>query len=145
MYTFCCYSWLVGWGGEDDEMFSRITRLGLVPEAPTEGSIEDMEDMNLQQKLAVLKQHKLWQCMNRYELKDEHEISWSSNGLKDLSYELLKRTELDRFCSKVTVDVKLNGHWSDCMCGVDDKQMMPNNNYSSVASNSKKRSLPSSS
>ena len=113
-------------------MFSRITRLGLVPEAPAEGSIEDM-------------QHKLWQCMNRYELKDEHETSWRSNGLIDLSYELLKRTELDRFCSKVTVDVKLNGHWSDCMCGVDDKQMMPNNKYSSVASNSKKRSLPSSS
>ena len=140
MYTFCYLSWLVGWGGEDDEMYSRITRLGLVPESPAEGSIVDMEDMNLQQKLAVLKQHQLWKCMNRYELKYEHEATWRSNGLMDLSYEVLQRTELDRFCSKVTVDVQLNSHWSDGKCGVDDEQMMSNN-----ASNKKKRSLPFSS
>lgn len=144
MYTFCYHSWLVGWGGEDDEMYSRITRLGLVPESPAEGSIVDMEDMNLQQKLAVLKQHQLWKCMNRYELKDEHEATWRSNGLMDLSYELLQRTELDRFCSKVTVDVQLNSHWSDNKCGIDDEQMM-SNNHSSGASNKKKRSLPFSS
>jgi hypothetical protein len=144
MYTFCYLSWLVGWGGEDDEMYSRITRLGLVPESPAEGSIVDMEDMNLQQKLAVLKQHQLWKCMNRYELKDEHEATWRSNGLMDLSYEVLQRTELDRFCCKVTVDVQLNSHWSDSKCGIDDEQMM-SNNHSSGASNKKKRSLPFSS
>ena len=144
MYTFYYLSWLVGWGGEDDEMYSRITRLGLVPESPAEGSIVDMEDMNLQQKLAVLKQHQLWKCMNRYELKDEHEATWRSNGLMDLSYELLQRTELDRFCSKVTVDVQLNSHWSDSKCGIDDEQMM-SNNHSSGTSNKKKRSLPFSS
>ncbi len=125
-------------------MYSRITRLGLVPESPAEGSIVDMEDMNLQQKLAVLKQHQLWKCMNRYELKDEHEATWRSNGLMDLSYEMLQRTELDRFCSKVTVDVQLNSHWSDNKCGIDDEQMMANN-HSSGASNKKKRSLPFSS
>lgn len=124
-------------------MFSRITRLGLVPEAPGEGSIEDMEEMNLQQKLAVLKQHKLWKCMNRYELKSEHEITWKRNGLMDLSYEVLQRTELDRFCSKVTVDVQLNGHWSDGMCGVDDEQMMMPSNQST--SNNRKRPLQHSS
>jgi len=109
----------------------------MVPESPGEGSIVDMEEMNLQQKLAVLKQHKVWKCMNRYELKNEHETTWQSNGLSNLSYKVLLRTELDRFCSKVTVDVQLNGHWSDDRCGIDDEQMS-SNQYSS-SSNSKKR------
>jgi len=40
-----------GWGGEDDELMKRVQQCGFTPTAPSSGSITDMEEMNLQDKL----------------------------------------------------------------------------------------------
>lgn len=52
--------------------------------------ILDMEHMNLQQKLAFLKMHSKWKCMNKRELLAEHETTWQTNGLSDLTYQTLQ-------------------------------------------------------
>ena len=46
----------------------------------------------------------------------EHEATWKTNGLSDLTYSLLSKEYLDKDkkSTKITVDVKLNGsHWSN--------------------------------
>lgn len=84
-----------------------------------------MEDMNLDAKLAYLRTNKLLKCMNKHELLQEHEKTWRTNGLKDLSYEVLGRESLhpSGCASKVTVDVQLNKHWTDSRCGISDTQL----------------------
>ena len=63
--------------------------------------------------------------MVKWEALDEHEATWHKNGLADLSYDVLKKTNLDRKndpgkMTKLTVDVKLNGnHWLNDKSGVD--------------------------
>jgi hypothetical protein len=97
----------------------------LKPIAPTSGSLTDMENMNLDSKLAYLRTNKLLKCMNKHELLQEHEATWRQNGLKDLRYTELSREDLDPSgcASKITVDVQLNGHWTDSRCGLDDTQL----------------------
>lgn len=93
--------------------------------APTEGSLTDMEDMNLDKKLAFLRTNKILKCMNKHEVLAEHDATWRSNGLHDLKYTEVARKALDPAgkCIKVTVDVMLNGHWTDDRCGIDDTQL----------------------
>jgi hypothetical protein len=54
---------------------------------PTSGKITDMEDMNLKNKLDFLREHKVWKCMNKTEVLEEHSSSWMQNGLNSLKYE----------------------------------------------------------
>mmetsp|Transcript_12238 Transcript_12238/g.25933 ORF Transcript_12238/g.25933 Transcript_12238/m.25933 type:complete len:413 (+) Transcript_12238:72-1310(+) len=107
-----------GWGGEDDEMQKRCERLGIRWQHPPSnaGSITDLEDMNLQEKLNFLRSNKEWKCMVKWEALEEHEATWRTNGLADLRYKVLKTeilgneedVELAK-AKKVTVDVMLNG------------------------------------
>ena len=46
-----------------------------------------MEDMNLENKLKFLRNHKIWKCMNKTEVLEEHSSSWKKNGLSSLKYE----------------------------------------------------------
>lgn len=115
-----------GWGGEDDEMQKRLETLNIQWDAPSEGSIVDLENMSLSTKLGFLKQNKEWKCMVKWEALEEHEQTWEQNGLNNLSYDILKISRLgkdDDGMSKammLTVDVKLNGnHWGNEKCGVD--------------------------
>jgi hypothetical protein len=111
-----------GWGGEDDEMQKRLEKLGIRWEWPHRGTLVDLEDMSLQEKLDFLRINKEWKCMVKWEALDEHESTWKSNGLADLKYSVLETKELDdtKKASKITVDVKLNGsHWSNAKSGVD--------------------------
>lgn len=124
-----------GWGGEDDEMQKRCERLGIKWDSPRSGTIIDLEDMSLSEKLNMLREHKEWKCMVKWEALEEHESTWRTNGLADLSYSILKKEDLDEGKSitggsilgdhrsratKVTVDVKLNGnHWTNEKCGAD--------------------------
>ncbi len=86
------------------------------------GDIKDLEEMNITRKIHVLRSHEEWKCMNKNEVLDEHALTWRSNGLSNLQYELLS-IEMKNECTDVyTVDVRLNGHWTDTVCGVDDKQ-----------------------
>lgn len=74
-----------GWGGEDDEMMRRCkTVFGqrFKMDAPTHGTITDLEHMNLTEKVAFLKAHPQWKCNIRWELRDEHLTTWQTNGLR---------------------------------------------------------------
>jgi hypothetical protein len=113
-----------GWGGEDDELQLRCQNIGLKWEYPRNGgTLVDLEEMDLQQKLGFLRKHKEWKCMVKWEALEEHEATWKKNGLADLTYSVLETTSLDTKtskASKITVDVKLNGdHWANEKCSVD--------------------------
>lgn len=111
-----------GWGGEDDEMQRRLERLGIQFEFPDKGTLTDLENMTLHEKLDFLRSNKEWKCMVKWEAADEHEKTWKTNGMHDLKYNILTNKFLDdtKKASKITVDVKLNGdHWSNAKCGVD--------------------------
>ena len=114
-----------GWGGEDDELQLRCQNIGLSWDWPRNGgTLIDLEEMDLQQKLGFLREHKEWKCMVKWEALDEHKTTWKKNGLADLNYKVLETASLDKSkkATKVTVDVKLNGdHWSNQKCGVDFK------------------------
>ena len=114
-----------GWGGEDDEMQKRCEKLGIRWQWPKNGgTLVDLEEMTIQEKLQFLRENKEWKCMAKTEALDEHETTWKINGLADLRYEKLKTEYLDKDkrSSKITVDVKLNGnHWSNEKSGIDYK------------------------
>ncbi len=95
-----------GWGGEDDELQKRISDFGFVPVAPKSGKIEDLEEMNLPQKLDVLKQHCDWKCKLKWELLNLHETTWKTNGLTNLSYNVRGDTESEGgLTRRITVDI----------------------------------------
>lgn len=136
-----------GWGGEDDEMQKRCEKLGICWDSPRKGTIQDLEGMDLKEKLTFLKNNRNWKCMVKWEALKEHDATWRTNGLADLKYSILKVESLDdaaaanckvndgkdtrhetRFecqgkrgrATKITVDVKLNGnHWSNEKSGMD--------------------------
>jgi len=113
-----------GWGGEDDEMQKRLERLGIQFDSPNKGTLVDLEEMTLQEKLDFLRANREWKCMVKWEALEEHEKTWKINGLADLKYATLKTQFLDdeKKASKITVDIKLNGnHWSNEKAGIDYK------------------------
>ena len=78
--------------------------------------------MNIEEKMAFLRKNRDWKCMVKWELLEEHEKTWKTNGLADLRYSVLKTEPLDdkNKSSKITVDVKLNGnHWGNDKAGID--------------------------
>jgi hypothetical protein len=111
-----------GWGGEDDELQKRLERNGIQFVAPNVGSLMDLEEMNLTEKLSFLRENKSWKCMVKWEALDEHETTWKTNGLMDLKYKLLSNKFMDntKKASLITTDVLLNGnHWANQKCSLD--------------------------
>jgi hypothetical protein len=103
-------------------MQRRLERLGIQFMAPDRGTLRDLEEMTISEKMDFLRQHQEWKCMVKWELKDEHESTWKTNGLSDLKYSVLSQVPLDdgKKATKVTVDVKLNGnHWTNEKAGID--------------------------
>jgi hypothetical protein len=103
-------------------MQNRLERLGITFISPDKGSLRDLEDMDINQKMAFLKQNRDWKCMVKWELLKEHEKTWKTNGLSDLRYAVLKQSPLDEKnkSTKISVDVKLNGdHWGNDKAGID--------------------------
>ena len=103
-------------------MQRRLERLGIQFDKPDKGTLVDLEQMDLSEKLAFLRDHKSWKCMVKWEAADEHESTWKSNGLADLQYKLLETKPLNdhKTASIYTVDVKLNGdHWANAKAGMD--------------------------
>ena len=45
-----------------------------------------MENMNLKSKLQFLRENKVWKCMNKTEVLEEHSSSWDKNGLSSLKF-----------------------------------------------------------
>mmetsp|Transcript_4046 Transcript_4046/g.7659 ORF Transcript_4046/g.7659 Transcript_4046/m.7659 type:complete len:348 (+) Transcript_4046:230-1273(+) len=112
-----------GWGGEDDELQLRCATRNISWSGPTHGTITDLEDMNVEEKMKVLKGNKEWKCNMKWEVLEEHKDTWSTNGLSSLTYSEEGRVPLGDSgkAVKVTVDVGLNGgHWTDGKSGVDD-------------------------
>eukprot|EP00934_Nitzschia_sp_Nitz4_P006904 Nitzschia sp. Nitz4//scaffold315_size20666//6259//7425//NITZ4_008642-RA/size20666-processed-gene-0.3-mRNA-1//-1//CDS//3329547489//6894//frame0 len=116
-----------GWGGEDDELQNRCQAIGLKWDWPrTGGTLVDLEQMTLQEKLNFLRNHKEWKCMVKWEALEEHATTWKTNGLVDLNYKILGTKPLDgkpagqSKATLLSVDVKLNGnHWANDKCSVD--------------------------
>ena len=104
-------------------------------EAPSVGSLRDLEEMDLQAKLGFLREHKSWKNYRKTELDEEHKATWRANGLSCLNYQVLAMTTAppgapvsslggtvprDAPYVRVTVDVGLNGAGHhDEWCGVE--------------------------
>ena len=71
-----------GWGGEDDELYKRTRPYYSITKAK-KGSIQDLENMNLQEKLGYLKENDL-KFMQKREALAEHELTWKTNGLNNI-------------------------------------------------------------
>ncbi|KAG2879677.1 hypothetical protein PC129_g22461 [Phytophthora cactorum] len=76
------------------------------------GTIRDLEDLNLEEKLAVLRTSKV-KCTVKHDLLKEHHRTWKKNGLKNLRYEYVDAEAINENCTKITVKLGPNGHWSD--------------------------------
>lgn len=66
-----------GWGGEDDEFSKRVQSSNMRVEAPaadssTDGWLVDLEAMNLQEKLAWLRENHEVKCGVKWEVNDVH-------------------------------------------------------------------------
>ncbi|GMF22119.1 unnamed protein product [Phytophthora fragariaefolia] len=101
-----------GWGGEDNELCCRKPDLDDIPCQCCSGAIRDLENLNLEEKLAALRANK-WKCTVKRELLKEHRRTWKKNGLKSLRYEYVDAEAINETCTKVTVNLGPNGHWSD--------------------------------
>ncbi len=77
------------------------------------GTIEDLENMNLDQKLTYLRSNASMKCSYKNELLQEHDYSWRTNGLSSLQYTIVKRYRYADSVMKVEVDVELNREDTD--------------------------------
>jgi len=115
-----------GWGGEDDEMNKRCETVSMKWVGVKEGGITDLEDMDITEKINFLRGNKEWKCHMKNEVLAEHSSTWRTNGLSDLSYDVLGRKLIDEEkCGEkaeiITVRVGLNGdHWTNEKSGVEN-------------------------
>ena len=72
-----------GWGGEDDELYKRMKDANYLIYKPTRGTIKDLENMQLQQKLDYLRENDL-KFMQKYEALNKHDKTWEDNGVKQI-------------------------------------------------------------
>lgn len=93
-----------GWGGEDDELYNRTKKFFRILKVK-EGSIRDLENLNLEEKLEYLRENEL-KFMKKREALAQHEKTWETNGLKDISINILKRESCGTNCEMI--DVLLN-------------------------------------
>lgn len=98
-----------GWGGEDDELRRRVNDINLEIENPKEEDCEitDLEDMDLQQKLQLLRENQDWKNMKKRELKDEHSSTWQTNGINSIEgeYSDIKYEKINVYTTKITVEL----------------------------------------
>ena len=96
-----------GWGGEDDELYKRTKPYYTITKSKN-GSIRDLENMNLQQKLGYLKDNDL-QFMQKREALAEHDRTWQTNGLnniKNLAAFEESITSCGTNCERILVNLK---------------------------------------
>jgi len=95
-----------GWGGEDDELLKRTKKFYNILK-PTNGSIVDMENLNLSQKLEYLRENNL-KFMKKKEALAKHEETWEKDGVKQFyMYSLLIQNESScgEKCEKIVVNL----------------------------------------
>ena len=93
-----------GWGGEDDELFNRTNKFFKIIKAK-EGSIQDLEYLNLQEKLEYLKENNL-KFMKKREALAQHEATWQQNGLNQVNeITVIKQDSCGHNCEQVIVEL----------------------------------------
>ena len=93
-----------GWGGEDDELQLRTVKFYRIQKV-TEGSVEDLEGLNLQEKLDYLKENDL-KFMQKREALAQHEDTWKNNGLNSITDITVTKTEsCGTNCKQILVEL----------------------------------------
>jgi hypothetical protein len=92
-----------GWGGEDDELYNRVKKFYTVKK-PTKGTIKDLENMNLEQKLDYLRENDV-KFMQKKEALAEHEKTWRINGLNNIDYILEDKDSCGNNCVKIKLTI----------------------------------------
>jgi hypothetical protein len=93
-----------GWGGEDDELHNRTKEFTRIVKAK-KGSIRDLENLNLEQKLEYLKENEL-KFMKKREALAEHAATWQTNGLNGITdIKILKREPCGANCEIIVVEL----------------------------------------
>jgi hypothetical protein len=92
-----------GWGGEDDELFNRTRKFYNIMKV-RKGSIRDLEELNLEQKLDYLRENDL-KFMQKKEALAEHEKTWKNNGLNTLKFKKISTSSCGEKCEKITVEL----------------------------------------
>ena len=95
-----------GWGGEDDELYKRVKKYYSVKK-PTKGTITDLENLNLENKLKFLRENDL-KFMKKKEALAEHENTWKNNGLNSIDYSEVTRQSCGDKCVIIIVDLVEN-------------------------------------
>jgi hypothetical protein len=72
-----------GWGGEDDELYKRVIKYYSIKKTD-EGSITDLENLNIEQKLQILKENDL-KFDKKKEALERHNATWKTNGLNNIN------------------------------------------------------------
>ena len=96
-----------GWGGEDDELGARIRHHRISIHKCSKGTMTDMENLSLQEKLSTLKE----KCTNKWEARDAYRNirQWRQRveGLSQCRYTVLRTDKLMERVIKVTIKIDL--------------------------------------
>lgn len=79
-----------GWGGEDDALSYRLTINKIIVTQPLKGSVQDLEDLTIEQKLAHLKETEQ-KNMTKKEQLELDKTNWFNDGVKQID----KRDQID--------------------------------------------------
>ena len=90
-----------GWGGEDDELYKRTKKFYDILKVK-KGSIKDLEELNLEQKLDYLKVNDL-KFMKKIEALAKHDATWEKNGLNSLHYKQGVISNCGKHCMFINV------------------------------------------
>ncbi|DAZ97836.1 TPA: hypothetical protein N0F65_002506 [Lagenidium giganteum] len=120
-----------GWGGEDDELYCRVKRKKLTIQSPV--IITDLENLSLQEKLDLLWKSK-WKCTVKKQLLQEHRATWWNNGLTTLKYDYVDAVSINPHCTKITIDLGTNDHWSDARSSLERIRIRSGNQSTRIAS-----------
>ena len=97
-----------GWGGEDDELYKRTVKFYNILKSK-KGSIRDLEELSLEQKLDYLRENDL-KFMQKNEALAKHESTWKNNGLNTLNYTNISISSCGTNCEKILVELDNAGN-----------------------------------
>jgi hypothetical protein len=110
-----------GWGGEDDELYKRVIKYYNIKKAD-KGSIEDLEQLNLEEKLQYLRENDT-KFMKKQEALAKHDTTWQQNGLNSLDYNEVDEENCGINCVKITVDLSKIPDFIDEIPSVNRKKV----------------------
>jgi hypothetical protein len=96
----------VGWGGEDDMIRNRLQYANLEIGHPSGGSVIDLEQTTLQNKLMTLKVNNLKENQ-KYEKIAQDTNTWKRNGINSLNYKVISK-EKKKNIHHYVVDIETN-------------------------------------